>query len=82
MSRIEGRKPQGLFGLVLRAVYFITRRKLGKVVMPVQVTAHHPRLLLLGVGPMEQALQGSQCVELTLKELCSIRVATLVGCPF
>ena len=39
MSRIEGRKPEGLWGLVLRAVYFMTRRKLGKVVMPVQVAS-------------------------------------------
>ena len=67
---------------MLRVVYFITRRKLGKVVMPVQVTAHHPRLLLMGVGPMEQAIGSSNRVDLALKELCSIRVATLVGCPF
>ena len=67
---------------MLRAVYFMTRRKLGKVVMPVQVTAHHPRLLLMGMAPMEQALAGCNRVDLALKELCSIRVATLVGCPF
>ena len=69
-------------GWVLRIVYFVTRRKVGKVVMPVQVTAHHPRLLLMGYGPMEQAIQSSHLVEDTLKELCSVRVATLVGCPF
>jgi hypothetical protein len=46
MARIPGAVPsrQGFFrGLLTRIVYSLTKRKLGRVVMPVQVTAHHPQ---------------------------------------
>ena len=46
MSRIPGaeQSKQGfLSGFFTRFVYALTRRKLGRVVMPVQVTAHHPK---------------------------------------
>jgi hypothetical protein len=84
MARIRGTEPsrQGLFsGLFTRIVYGLTKRKLGRVVMPVQVTAHHPQILW-GYGQMEQSLLFSHKVEETLKELASLRVATLIGCPF
>src|SRR5207253_591219 len=48
MARIRGAEPsqQGTFGgLLTRIVYALTKRKLGRVVMPVQVTAHHPQIL-------------------------------------
>lgn len=84
MARIPGAVPsrQGfLGGLLTRIVYSLTKRKLGRVVMPVQVTAHHSQLLW-GYGQMEQSLLSSHRVDETLKELASLRVATLVGCPF
>jgi hypothetical protein len=84
MVRIRGAEPfrQGLFaGLLTRIVYLLTRRKLGRVVMPVQITAHHPQILW-GYGQMEQSLLSSQRVETALKDLATLRVATLVGCPF
>ena len=59
----------------------ITRRKLGRSVAPVQITAHHSRILW-GYGQMEQSLAGSALVDGTVKHLAEIRVATLVGCPF
>jgi hypothetical protein len=49
--------------------------------MPVQVTAHHPQLLW-GYGQMEQSLLSSRRVDIGLKDLASLRVATLIGCPF
>jgi hypothetical protein len=49
--------------------------------MPVQVTAHHPQILW-GYGQMEQSLVSSHRVHASLKELATLRVATLVGCPF
>jgi len=49
--------------------------------MPVQVTAHHARILW-GYGQMEQSLMGSNLVDDKLKGLVQLRVATLVGCPF
>ena len=69
-------------GKILRGLaYFFTKKSLGRVVMPVQVTAHHPRLLW-GYAQMEQAQMKSHTVSLQLKELASIRVATLIGCSF
>jgi hypothetical protein len=84
MSRIDGAQPTrlGFFsGLFTRLVYSLTRRKLGRVVMPVQVTAHHPALLW-GYGQMEQSLLSSHKLDEALKELATLRVATRVGCPF
>ena len=84
MARIGGAEPsrQGLFGgLLTRIVYLLTRRKLGRVVMPVQLTAHHPQMLW-GYGQMEQSLLSSRRLDTALKDLATLRVATLVGCPF
>ena len=84
MSRIRGAEPSqlGFFGgLLARVVYALTKRKLGRNVMPVQVTAHHPAILW-GYGQMEQALASSHRLDTGLKELATLRVATRVGCPF
>ena len=84
MTRIRAAEPsrQGFMsGLLTRVVYALTRRKLGRVVAPVQVTAHHPQILW-GYGQMEQSLLSSHRVDAALKELATLRVATLVGCPF
>ena len=84
MARIEGADPgkQGLLrGMFTRIVYAMTKRKVGRVVKPVQIVAHHSKLLW-GYGHMEQALLGSHCVDEALKNLGELRVATLVGCPF
>lgn len=84
MARIQGAEPrqQGfLQGLFTRIVYSLTKRKVGRVVLPVQIVAHH-RKLLWGYGQMEQSLLGSRLVDTSLKDLADLRVATLVGCPF
>jgi hypothetical protein len=84
MARIAGADPkrQGwLSGLFTRIVYGMTRRHLGHVVAPVEVTAHHSRILW-GYGQMEQSLGSSSQVDAGLKHLAEMRVATLVGCPF
>ena len=84
MARVKGADPNrqnGLSGLFTRIVYFMTKRALGRVVAPVQITAHHSRILW-GYGQMEQSLAGSSLVDAELKHLAEVRVATLVGCPF
>jgi len=84
MARIAGAEParQGwLQGSFTRMVYWLTKRKLGRVVMPVRIAAHHGKVLW-GNGQMEQALLGSRLVEEGLKGLAQLRIATLVGCPF
>ncbi len=84
MARIGAADPsqQGVFhGLFTRIVYSMTKRKVGRVVMPVKIAAHHAKLLW-GYGQMEQSLFSSKLVDAGLKNLAQLRVATLVGCPF
>jgi len=84
MARISG-APSNQGGLLRRLfvglVYSLTRRRLGRVIVPIQVTAHHPRLFW-GYLQMEQSQMGSKQVDAKLKGLAELRVATLVGCPF
>ena len=84
MARISG-APRNQGGLLRRLfvgiVYSMTRRRLGRVIMPIQVTAHHPRVFW-GYLQMEQSQMGSKLVAEKLKGLAQLRVATLVGCPF
>jgi hypothetical protein len=84
MARIPGAAIQQggpLRRLFVWIVYSLTRRRLGHVIMPIQVTAHHPTILW-GYGQMEQSQHGSKLVDPKLKGLAGLRVATLVGCPF
>jgi alkylhydroperoxidase family enzyme len=78
--RIEG-IPEEKASLFVRFAYWFTRRKFGKLLQPVRVTAHHPRLLQ-GIGAYELALERSTRVPAALKELAAVRAALLVGCPF
>ena len=84
MARISGATAnQGgpLRRLFVGIVYSLTKRRLGRVIMPVQVTAHHPKIFW-GYVQMEQSQMGSKLVDPKLKGLAELRVATLVGCPF
>jgi hypothetical protein len=84
MARVAGSDPAQhsfLSGLFIRIVYALTKRKVGRVVMPVRIAAHHPKVLW-GYGQMEQSQLSSQRVDESLKSLATLRVATLVGCPF
>ncbi|HLZ41337.1 MAG TPA: hypothetical protein VKQ11_10260 [Candidatus Sulfotelmatobacter sp.] len=67
--------------LFVGLVYWLTRRRLGRLITPVQVTAHHSKILW-GYAQMEQSQAGSHRVDAKLKGLAELRVATLVGCPF
>jgi hypothetical protein len=84
MARISGaRSNQG--GLLRRVyvalVYYVSRRRLGRLILPLQVTAHHGNIFW-GYTQMERAQMASQLVDAKLKDLAELRVATLVGCPF
>jgi hypothetical protein len=84
MARINGApcSQGGPFRrLFVNVVYFLTRRRLGRVIMPVQVTAHQSKILW-GYLLMEKSQMGSKLVDSKLKGLAELRVATLVGCPF
>ena len=84
MARIPGapRNQGGLFRrLFVGIVYSLTQRRLGRLIMPVQVTAHHPKIFW-GYIQMEQSQASSKLIDPKLKGLAELRVATLVGCPF
>jgi hypothetical protein len=84
MARISGASPNhgGLIRrLLVGIVYFVTQRRLGRVIMPIQVTAHHLRIFW-GYVQMERSQMGSNLIDAKLKGLAELRVATLVGCPF
>lgn len=84
MARISG-APRNQGSLVRRlfvgTVYWLIRRRLGRVIMPIQITAHHPRIFW-GYLQMEQSQMGARLLGHKLKGLAELRVATLVGCPF
>ena len=84
MARIPGAAANTggpLRRLFVGLLYSMVRRRLGHVVMPVQVTAHHPKILW-GYGQMEQSQMGARLLDHALKGLAELRVATLIGCPF
>lgn len=78
MPRIQGpARPS----LLARLAYWFTKRKVGRVILPVQVAANHPRILR-GHAGMEMALLAVKSVDERLKALAQLLVATHVGCPF
>ena len=84
MARVQGADPgkQGWArGLLTRVAYALTKRKVGRVVMPVQIVSHHSKILW-GQAQMELSLGASHLVDAGLKNLAQLRVATLIGCPF
>jgi len=84
MARLRGADPgkQGLLGgLLTHFAYALTKRKVGRVVMPVQIVAHHSRILW-GQAQMELSLGASRLVDAGLKNLAQLRAATLIGCLF
>jgi hypothetical protein len=65
----------------VRIAYWFTRRKVGRVVVPVQLAALDPPVLQ-GVGAMELFQERGKALPKALKTLAGIRAATLTGCPF
>ena len=80
MARIAGVEPEQA-GWFVRFVYWMVRRKLGRVVLPIKIAAHHPRLLR-SVGEMEAGQMAARSVDAGLKSLAEVKVATLIGCSF
>jgi len=79
VARIEGVIRGG--SLLARVVFWMSRRKLGRVIGPLRVHALHTRLLA-GVGSMETAQEKASTVPTTVKVLAEVLVAMRVGCPF
>ena len=64
-----------------RFLYWMSQRKLGRVVMPFKIAAHQPRVLL-GMGQMEMGEHAVHSVDAKLKALAGIQAALMIGCPF
>jgi hypothetical protein len=84
VARISGAssKQGGLFRrLYVGIVYSLTKRRLGRTIMPIQVAAHHTAIFW-GYTQMEQSHANAKLIDAKLKGLAELRVATLIGCPF
>ena len=68
-------------GPFVRLAYWLTRRKVGKVVAPIKILAHHPRLLR-AVAHMELGQEAANAVFPRIKALVNIKTAMMIGCPF
>jgi len=80
VARIRGIEANEA-GILTRFLYWMTRRRVGRLIQPSKITAHQPRLLLAS-GQMEMGQQAVHSVDAKLKVLAEIKAATLVGCPF
>jgi alkylhydroperoxidase family enzyme len=80
MTRINGVQA-GQAGPLVRLVYRLSRRQLGRDVDPINVYAHAPRLLI-GYGMFEQATAKQHRVEERLKVLAETKAAAIVNCEF
>lgn len=80
MTRID-RMPASKANPLVRLIYRLSRRQLGRDVDPVAVYAHSPRLLI-GYAMLEQATAKEQHVEERLKVLAETKAAAIVNCAF
>jgi alkylhydroperoxidase family enzyme len=80
MARIDGVPSRNASPLV-RLIYRLSRRRLGRDVEPLSVYAHAPGLLL-GYGILEQATAGQHRAPERLKVLAETKAAALVNCEF
>jgi hypothetical protein len=79
MARIEGVKDNEA-SLVSRLLFWIARRRLGRVSEMWRINAHVPKIHL-GRGVFELLLDRSALVDRRLRWLGVIKTAMLVGCP-
>jgi hypothetical protein len=80
MARIPGVEKQQA-GWFIRFAYRAIEKKIRRVVLPLKIAAHHPRLFR-AVLSMERGQAAAQTVPADLKTLVQVKAAMLVGCPF
>lgn len=80
MARIEGVSSREA-GWFAKAVFWYSKRKFGRVMEVLRITAHSPKVLH-GTVDMEKAQGALESVDKALTALAEIKVATMVGCPF
>lgn len=65
----------------VRDVYERVKKKYGTLLEPVSIAAHNPDIFRAYMS-YEGAFRAASRVDIKLKELAFLRVATLLGCPF
>jgi alkylhydroperoxidase family enzyme len=79
--RIEALEPRQA-SWALRPLFFLLRRRFGKVLTPYKVWAHRPAAAIGMTFAMAGIEEWSKSIEPKLKRLASLRAAQLIGCPF
>ena len=67
-------------GLRTRIIYWLVKRRRGRIHLAMRVRAFDPKLLGLAVR-MDAHTASEGLVPLKLKELAQLKVAAMVGCP-
>lgn len=80
MARIAGVSREDAADEI-RMAYEGAARKFGRLPEPLTITAHHPAVFGAYMG-YERGLGRADRVDARLKSLASVKVASLVGCPF
>ena len=80
MTYVEPRPARGA-GPFVRFVYWMARRRVGRVPAPVGIMAHQRAVLAAAMG-FELGFERARDVDVKLKELAVLNAASLVGCRF
>jgi hypothetical protein len=68
-------------GLLTRIIFWLTKRRLGRVPLGMRVRARDPKLFR-NVVRMDLYAVSQGAIPVRLKELAQLKVAMMVGCPF
>ena len=80
MSRVEGLKDNEA-GLIFGRIFKEAKKKAGAVPDPIRLMARSRGVMWAGVG-FELGIARAKSVETKLKNLASLKVASMVGCVF
>jgi alkylhydroperoxidase family enzyme len=80
MAHIEPRDPRAA-GLFVRLVYWVARRRFGRVPVPLGVMAHN-RAVLAATASFELGFERARELDPRLELLVVLKTATLIGCRF
>jgi len=80
MSRSQG-VPDRVAGLLTRILFWLARRKIGRVPLGMRVRAFDPKFFRNCVR-MDLYAASNGTVPIHLKELAQLKTALMVGCPF
>jgi hypothetical protein len=80
MARLEG-VSDAEAGLVTGQVFRTAKKQIGQVPDPLRIMAHCPPVMF-AAGFFELAWGKAKSVDPVLRDLCQLKVASLVGCVF